>query len=113
ESSSNSWIRRLISKLTKLVSPFDSLKEFYAWMGLHDYPVIMAEFGPNVIANMGELQKHSMGVTLTHDPQAQFMTFGCASCHSADLFGTKVLGMTNRFPRANETFRLGKEVLKV
>ena len=34
----------------------------------------------------------------------RYFTFSCAACHSSNLFGKTVLGMTNRFPKANEFF---------
>jgi mono/diheme cytochrome c family protein len=39
------------------------------------------------------------------------MSFSCAACHGQNLFGTKVLGLSNRFPKANEIFILGKKAL--
>jgi mono/diheme cytochrome c family protein len=48
-----------------------------------------------------------MGATLMEDQLGTGITFACATCHSADLFGVKVLGLTNRFPRANHFFLKG------
>src|SRR5690606_10993508 len=43
----------------------------------------------------------------TRQPVEAF-TFSCAVCHSSNLFGRPVLGLTNRFPRANDVFLRGK-----
>jgi mono/diheme cytochrome c family protein len=51
-----------------------------------------------------------MGATLITTENGEALTFGCAACHASDLFGVKVLGLTNRFPRANEFFREGQLV---
>jgi len=40
-------------------------------------------------------------------------TLGCATCHSSQLFGKVVLGMTNRFPRANAFFESGVKATAV
>ncbi len=70
------------------------------------------ERGPNLIADMGELNQYHMGVSEFSNHHQKSMSFSCAACHSSNLFGGKVLGLTNRFPKANEAFILGKKVLK-
>ena len=52
-----------------------------------------------------------MGVTLMERNHNTGITFSCAVCHSAELFGKPVLGMTNRFPNANAIFVLGQKLL--
>ncbi len=37
-------------------------------------------------------------------------TFSCAACHTGQLFGRRILGMTNRFPKANDFFVTGKHL---
>lgn len=112
ESDSRSLIRRFIFKIAKTLSNFKNFQDFFKWMGLNAYPRNEMELGPNLIPDMGSLEKYPMGVSVFHSESSYpSMTFSCAACHSADLFGVKVLGMTNRFPRANETFILGKKAL--
>lgn len=112
ESDSSSLIRRFVFKIAKSISKFHSFKDFFQWVGLHDYPTTMDEYGQNTIPNMGSLEEYPMGVSIFNKHHSSpSMTFSCAACHSANLFGTKILGMTNRFPRANETFVLGKKAL--
>lgn len=112
ESDSSSPIRRFVYKIAKKISNFHNLKDLFDWMGLQPYPKIQNERGPNLIPDMGELENFPMGVSIFHKNSASpSMTFSCAACHSANLFGTKILGMTNRFPKANETFILGKKAL--
>ena len=112
ESDSRSILRRFIYKIAQGVSNFHSFNDLFNWMGLHPYPKSSSERGPNLIPDMGELEKFPMGVSIFHKNTASpSMTFSCAACHSADLFGTKILGMSNRFPKANETFILGKKAL--
>lgn len=111
ESESTSPLRKLIFRITKMFSPFKSLGELFAWMGLNEYPQNSDENGPNIIAEMGRLEEYRMGTTIGGDPHAEYLTFSCAGCHSADLFGKKIMGMTTRFPRANEAFIAGKKAL--
>lgn len=112
ESDSRSLLRRFIYKIAKSISNFNTFDDLFNWMGLQPYPTNSRERGPNLIPDMGELENFPMGVSIYHkNTNYPAMTFSCAACHSADLFGTKILGMTNRFPKANETFILGKKAL--
>lgn len=104
----NSPIRRFIFKLSKKYSKLKSIDDIYNWLGLNAYPKTPDEVGINPIPYMEHLEKDPMGVTIRDEK----ITFSCATCHSADLFGTKVLGMTNRFTRANEFFISGQRAMK-
>lgn len=109
---SRSPIRRLIYRAAQSISKFKSLDEVFQWLGLHKYPKNQSEEGPNPIPYMGEaIEARRMGVTPRVVEGARVATISCAACHSADLFGVKVLGLTNRFPRANEFFHVGKKML--
>lgn len=108
---SNSPLRKLIYKAAKAISNFESMDEVYKWLGLHEYPK-SAQPTPNIIPYMGhEIESQRMGVTSRQLHGAKVASISCAGCHSADLFGVKVLGMTNRFPRANQFFHTGKIML--
>ena len=104
-------IRKLIYQMVRSVSPFKSMGDLYEWLGVHDFPENRQEENPNPWPELSvNEQSLPMGATLIETPDGEALTFGCAACHSADLFGVKVLGLTNRFPRANEFFRNGQLV---
>ena len=104
-------MRKLIYQMVRSVSPFKSMDELYGWLGVHDFPKETQEENPNPWPELSALEKSlPMGATLIKTTEGDALTFGCAACHSADLFGIKVLGLTNRFPRANEFFRNGQMV---
>lgn len=108
ETKPNDPVRELLFKLAKVVSPFKSMEEVFSWLGVHDFPNGIQAETPNAFPNLTAAEKElPMGATLFDTPDGKALTFGCAACHSADLFGVKVLGLTNRFPRANEFFRKG------
>lgn len=91
---------------------FVSLDSVYKWVGLHKYPSVKDNKSPNIIYNMHKFDNERMGATISTDRNnVKKLTFGCAACHSSSLFGTKVLGMTNRFPRSNEFFVYGKKAI--
>lgn len=109
---SRSPLRRFLFRIANKMSHFKSFNDIFKWLGLHDYPSTIEEVGPNQIASMGNLEEHPMGVSRFEHPNGAIgYSFSCAACHSSNLFGVKVLGLTNRFPKANEAFILGKKVL--
>lgn len=110
--SAHSPIRRFLFKIANKISHFDSFQDIFKWLGLHDFPQTSEEYGPNIIPYMEEFREYPMGVSIfDHQNDSKGVSFSCAACHSADLFGVKVLGLTNRFPMANEAFILGKKAL--
>ena len=111
DSTQNSAIRNFIYRIARRISNFNSFDDVYDWIGLNDYPQTASENGPNPIPYMGEIENDPMGVTIDNRHGEKGLTVSCAACHSSDLFGVKVLGLQNRFPRANEVFRVGKSAL--
>lgn len=111
ESDPEGPVRRMLYELTKVVSPFKSMNEMYKWLGLHDYPVHPQAEAPNALPELTAKERAvPMGATIVETEHGEALTFGCATCHTSDLFGVKVLGLTNRFPRANEFFRRGSDL---
>ncbi len=99
--------RLFIEKMFSSFTQFHSYSEMMAWVGLHEYPDQEGE-GPYFVpfAN-GTKPDYRMGETLIQTKLGTAMTIGCAECHSANLFGKRIIGLTNRFPRANEFFLYG------
>ena len=111
ESSPDDPVRKLIYDLAKVVSPFKSMDEVFSWLGVHEYPRSFQPENPNPLPQLTSREKDlPMGATLFENENGVGLTFGCAACHTSDLFGVKVLGLTNRFPRANEFFRRGSQL---
>ncbi len=104
-------LRRFIYRASQDISKFKSIQDIYSKLGLHQYPEFETQRGPNLIPFMGELEKEAMGVTIFGKDNARGITFSCAACHSNNLFGKKIIGLTNRFPTANEFFHLGKKLV--
>lgn len=108
ESAPNDPVRKLLFDLAKVVSPFKNMNDVFKWLGVHDFPAGIQAETPNEFPHLTAEEKAlPMGATLWETEEGKSLTFGCAACHTSDLFGVKVLGLTNRFPRANEFFRKG------
>ncbi|MBT3584523.1 MAG: hypothetical protein HN509_06435 [Halobacteriovoraceae bacterium] len=109
-------LRRILYYLGRTVSPFKSEEELFSWMGLNDFPEEEGTGATYVPFPDGYRPERPMGFTLI-DRQAkgetvEGMTMSCTVCHSNNLFGQKVIGLTNRFPRANHLFLNAKEGFK-
>lgn len=50
----------------------------------------------------------ALGAGVMQAPEGDAMSFSCAACHVGELFGTPVLGLANKTPRANHFFHLGR-----
>lgn len=85
--------------ILSLSDEFADFKGFWDWLGLTP---------PDPQSN----ELYPMGVSIVHRDGADGFTLSCAGCHSSNLFGKPVIGMTNRFPRANLFFKHGQEVLE-
>lgn len=111
QADSSSALRRFVFRIARGLTQFKSFDAIYKWLGLHEFPETTAEIGPNYIPPFDGTAREAMGVSVFDHNGYKGLSFSCAACHSSDLFGTKVMGLTNRFPRANEAFVLGKNVL--
>jgi mono/diheme cytochrome c family protein len=100
-------IRRYIFKIARRYSKLNSIDDLFNWIGLNKLPETAVE-NPYNIPIPQHLKQYPMGTTIIKNKNGTGLTFSCAACHSNDLFGKKILGLTNRFPRANEIFYLGK-----
>jgi mono/diheme cytochrome c family protein len=98
----------LMKRLLSLSSDFEDFEGFWKWLGLHEYP----ETEGAIPFPKGKRPRYPMGVSLIERNGAKGLTLSCAACHSAELFGKPILGLTNRFPRANLFFIHGQSVLK-
>jgi hypothetical protein len=103
-------IRGILWQFARDLSHYQSIDDVFKWVGVHSFPEESTQRFPDMWPDLSAEEKNlPMGATLIEKNGVQGLTFSCAACHSADLFGVKVIGLTNRFPRANEFFRLGKK----
>jgi cytochrome c553 len=107
-------LRRLIARLASAQLGYSSLDEMYEWLGLNSFnePDATGIYRiPYPPSSQGMKPDFPMGATFMQNPHGVGLTFSCATCHSADLFGTTVMGLTNKRPRANEFFATAKKYI--
>lgn len=101
------------------------------WVGLKKYPLDLNQLDfavPKDILQLNALivnsnskiknltvdefnSYHRLGYSVIDRQGTKLFTMSCATCHSDQLFGETIFGMTKRFPRANEFFIKGSEAL--
>ena len=89
----------IMKSILSLSPDFQDFNGFWDWLGLNNYP----ESDPH---------PYPMGVSIIHRNGTDGFTLSCAACHSSNLFGTSIIGMTNRFPRSNLFFIHGQRNLE-
>lgn len=83
---------------------------FYKWLGLIPYPDKGAKGIFKIPYPGGVRPDYYMGVSFLRDENgAEGLTFSCAVCHTATVFGKRVMGLNNKGVRANEVFVLVKK----
>jgi len=118
--------RNFLEELFRRRFPFKNFDQFMAWMGLPRYPETEGE-GPYLVprtkraedsfafardADFERTGTERMGLTIKLKGKAQGFTYSCAVCHSSVLFGRPVIGLQNRFPRANRVYEMGDRALE-
>lgn len=102
----------LLKTIFKNVSQIKNTEDLFKTLGLQTFPNEVQSYPFDLPASKSKKSNY-MGVTLIEKNDVELMTLSCAACHVGNLFGKKIIGMTNRFPRANEAFVLGKKAASV
>jgi cytochrome c5 len=104
--------RLFIQAIFRGVTKIRTLDQAMEQMGLLPYPLGEDEGeGPYFFPRPSSSKRYArLGFTVEDRSGAEAFTISCAGCHAGSLFGRPVLGMTNRFPRANEVFVMGKSL---
>ncbi len=98
----------LLQNFFKRAIRLESFSDFERLVGLIDYPESEGQGVYRVPMPEATKPWYRMGTSFIAAPEGQALTFSCATCHAGELFGKRVIGLTNRFPRANEFFLSGR-----
>lgn len=112
EKDSGNPLKQVIQGLFKNFTGVKSVNDIFKWVGLHEYPKEFEEGVYAVPYPNDQRPNYLMGFGVIKRNNVDGFTASCAACHSSNLFGKTVLGLTNRFPRANETFFKAKEAVR-
>jgi hypothetical protein len=109
EAPTSNPLKQLLRKFIGGLTGVQTMDELFEWVGLHPFPRPDDSGVYSVPYPGGKRPEGRMGVAYRVRGGAEGFTIGCMGCHSANLFGKTVLGMTNRFPRANAFFDRGRQ----
>jgi mono/diheme cytochrome c family protein len=112
EFQSQLWLQPLRAQLGS-VFQVASFSQLESMIGLIDYPENEGEGVYHVPFPQARQPWFKMGTSIIDAPEGKAITFSCAACHAGELFGKKVIGLTNRFPRANEFFLNGRTAARL
>lgn len=110
ELSDNKFINFVIKTLGKTEYEVDSIEAFYKWLGLNPFNDESATGIYRIPYPDGQKPDYYMGASIVETKWGKGLTFSCATCHSANLFGTTVIGLTNKAVKANELFVSAKKL---
>lgn len=109
--STSNPLQELLQQIAPEWSPINSETALYKWLGLskHNGPDATGIYKmpyPN-----GKPDQFYAGAGIINTPYGEGLTFSCFACHATSLFGTTVMGLTNKRPHANKFFQLGRLVI--
>jgi hypothetical protein len=119
-------IKGILNQVFKSFVGVDDFGGLLNWVGLLEYPDDLSSldfkvpdqlvldyqnFNPLNPKSKDRISNHRLGYSQIFRGDTKLFTMSCATCHSDQLFGQTVFGMTKRFPRANEFFIQGSKAL--
>lgn len=102
-------LKKYLAKIGQKLSGFHDEKSMYEWLGLNKYNDENATGIYNIPYPDGHKPDYYMGASIIETKWGRGLTYSCATCHSASLFGRSVMGLTNKRPRANRYFVMAKK----
>jgi mono/diheme cytochrome c family protein len=116
EAGSQSGWRAFLRSFSRSLMKIQNAEDFRLWLGLSKASASSENWYPREIPKLAITPaqlEFGLGATLVENPSgtAYGVTFGCATCHTSELFGKTVFGLSNRFPRANVFFYHGEKLL--
>lgn len=99
-------LMKLIVQMGKGYTSFKNESDFYEWMGLNQFNSSEATGIYKMPYPNGKKDQFYVGAGLIKTKNGEGLTFSCFACHSANLFGRTVMGLTNKRSHANKLFHI-------
>lgn len=104
-------VKEIILAITKSYAGFKSESEFYEWLGLSKFNPITATGIYKMPRPTDQPESLYVGAGIIKNAHGEGLTFSCFACHSTSLFGTTVMGLTNKRPHSNKLFHMARQVV--
>lgn len=109
--SEDKGLKKFLAKVGQKLVGFSDEKGMYEWLGLNKYNDENATGIYKIPYPDGHRPDYYMGASIIETKWGKGLTYSCATCHSASLFGRSVMGLTNKRPRANRYFVMAKKIV--
>jgi len=100
--------RKIFGKIFDRLLPFNDFPSVYDWMSLGYY---RDQRVGGIERPRGMPKEMRVGAGLLQTEWGSSLSFSCLSCHASQFFGTTVIGLPNKWPKANELFVLAKKAI--
>lgn len=110
-SGANNPLKKLLLAMGKKMAGFQTEAEMYEWLGLSKFN------SPNAVGiykmprPVGQPPELYVGAGIIKTANGEGLTFSCFACHATSLFGTTVMGLTNKRPHSNKFFHMARQYL--
>ena len=104
-------LKKLAQDITKSRVGFKNEEELYQWLGLNKFNPPTATGIYQIPFPNGKKDQFYVGAGLVKTSHGEGLTFSCFTCHSGNLFGTTVMGLTNKRVKANKFFHMAKKTV--
>lgn len=107
----NNPLKKLMLTMGKNYTGFKNETELYEWLGLSQFNSPEATGIYKIPYPNGKKDQFYVGAGLVTTQHGKGLTFSCFACHANNLFGTTVMGLTNKRPHANKFFHMARGVV--
>jgi mono/diheme cytochrome c family protein len=101
-------IKKLLLAMGKQMAGFQTEAEMYEWIGLSKFNSPNAQGIYKMPRPAGQSEALYVGAGIIKTAQGEGLTFSCFACHATSLFGTTVMGLTNKRPHSNKLFHMAR-----
>lgn len=111
KSGDDNALKKFLLTLSRKYTGFGSESEMYEWLGLSKFnpPNAVGIYKMPRPANLTD--SPYVGAGIIKNANGEGLTFSCFACHSTTLFGTTIMGLTNKRPHSNKFFHMARQVV--
>jgi hypothetical protein len=104
-------LKKFLLNISKKFAGFKTETELYEWLGLNKFNGPEATGIYKMPRPLNQSASLYVGAGVQTNASGEGLTFSCFACHSANLFGTTVMGLTNKRSHSNKFFHLARQVV--
>ena len=102
-------LKKFLLTISSKMAGFKTEKELYEWLGLSQFNGPEATGIYKMPRPLNQPANLYVGATIMTNSHGEGLTFSCFACHTTSLFGTTVMGLTNKRPHSNKFFHMARQ----